>query len=243
MRIASRFCGPPGSANGGYCAGLLANTLAGAVEVTLRSPPPLEHPLSVHSAPERVELRDGEQLVAEARAVALDLDVPAAPSFEHAVELSRHYCGHRRHHFPGCFVCGPARAAGDGLRIFPGAERGGELVAAPFRPDVSLRDDRAALGSEFVWAALDCVGYFAGAVPDYPIALLGRMTAEVLGSIEFDEPCVVIGWSLGREGRKLQAGTAIFGANGQLRGRARQTWLLRPKSMAPPSSPPSQRPL
>lgn len=243
MRIASRFCGPPSSANGGYCAGLLANTLEGSVEVTLRSPPPLERDLSVHPEPERVELRDGEQLVAEARRAALDLEVPSAPSWERAVELSRHYCGHRRHHFPGCFVCGPDRAAGDGLRIFPGGERGAELVAAPFLPDVSLRDQRPALGGEFVWAALDCVGYFASAMPDYPVALLGRMTAEVLAPIELEEPCVVIGWSMGREGRKLQAGTAVFGADGRLRGRALQTWLLRPRSMPPPSSPPSQRPL
>jgi hypothetical protein len=219
----------------------LASTLAGSVEVTLRSPPPLERLLSLQSLAECVELRDGDQLVAEARQAVLDLEVPPAPSLERAVELSRNYCGHRRHFFPSCFVCGPDRAVGDGLRIFPGAERGGELVAAPFRPDASLRDDRAVLGGEFVWAALDCVGYFGSALPDYPIALLGRMTAEILAPIEIDEPCVVIGWPLGREGRKLQAGTAIFGADGRLCGRARQTWLLRPRSLPPLSSPPSQR--
>jgi len=242
MLIASRFCGPPASANGGYCAGLLASALEGSVEVTLRSPPPLERQLELRREPARVELKDGEQLVAEARCAPLDLRVPPAPSFERAVELSRHYCGHRRHHFPGCFVCGPARAAGDGLRIFPGGERGHELVAAPFRPDASLRGERAVLGREFVWAALDCVGYFGSALPDYPVALLGRMTAEVLAPIALEEPCVVIGWSLGREGRKLEAGTAIFGADGKLRGRARQTWLLRSKSFAPPASPASQQP-
>jgi hypothetical protein len=225
MRIASRFSGPPESGNGGYCAGLLAKALDGAVEVTLRRPPPLEQPLSLVVEQERAELRHGDELVAEARQTALELEVPSAPSFARAVELSQHYVGHAKHHFPGCFVCGPARAAGDGLRIFPGAEHEGEVVAAPFRPDVSLSQSGGLLPAELVWAALDCVGYFATAQPDYPVALLGRMTAELLGSVHVDEPCVVIGWSLGREGRKLRAGTALFGADGGLRGRAHQTWI------------------
>jgi len=241
MRIASRFCGPPGSANGGYCAGLLAALLDGPSEVTLRSPPPLESPLSLHTEAGRVELLDSERLVAEARCAPLDLEVPEAPSFERAVDLSRHYRGHSRHHFPECFVCGPARAAGDGLRIFPGSEREGEVLAAPFVPDASLSSG-GVLATELVWAALDCAGYFASAAPEYPVALLGRMTAQVHGPIQVGEPCVVIGWSLGRDGRKLQAGTAIFGADGGLRGRARQTWLLLSKSLPPPGAPSSQRP-
>ena len=225
MRIASRYCGPPDSGNGGYCAGLLANALGGAVEVTLRRPPPLEQPLSLHVEQAYAELRHGEDLVAEARPTRLGLEVPSAPSFARATELSAHYVGHDKHHFPGCFVCGPARAVGDGLRIFPGAEHEGEPVAAPFCPDASLSHTGGVVASEFVWAALDCVGYFAVARPDYPVALLGRMTAEVFGSVQVDEPCVVIGWSLGREGRKLQAGTALFGADGRLGGCARQTWI------------------
>ena len=225
MRIASRFCGPPDSGNGGYCAGLLANALGGAVEVTLRRPPPLEQELRLVVEPARAELCHGDQLVAEARQTPLELTVPSAPSFARAVELSQHYVGHTKHHFPGCFVCGPARAVGDGLRIFPGAEHEGEPVAAPFRPDASLGQSGSFLPAELVWAALDCVGYFATAEPDYPVALLGRMTAELLGAVQVDEPCVVIGWSLGREGRKLRAGTALFGSDGRLRGRAHQTWI------------------
>jgi predicted amidohydrolase len=39
------------------------------------------------------------------------------------------------------------------------------------------------------------------------------------------DACVIVGWSLGREGRKLHAATALFGPDGRLRARARQTWL------------------
>ncbi len=225
MQIAPRFCGPPDSANGGYCAGLLASALERPVEVTLRRPPPLEQPLTLHVEQDHAELLHDTQLLAEARHALLDLEVPPPPSFARASELSRHYVGHEKHHFPGCFVCGPARAFGDGLRIFPGAEHENELVAAPFVPHASLSQAGGVIGAEIVWAALDCVGYFASARPDHPIALLGRITAEVLSSVQIDEPCVVIGWTLSREGRKLQAGTAVFGADGRLCGRARQTWI------------------
>jgi hypothetical protein len=65
------------------------------------------------------------------------------------------------------------------------------------------------------------------------------MTAEVLRPFRTDEPCVVVGWSLGRDGRKLQAGTAVYSAEGQLIGRARQTWIAMQRpglSSIPPSA-------
>lgn len=230
IRIASRFCGPPDSGNGGYSSGLLASQLPGrgeAVEVTLRRPPPLERELSVRSSSvtaEGIELVDGEQLVAEARPSELALDLPAAPSFERASELSRHYVGHQRHHFPGCFVCGPART--DGLRIFPGSEAPGEPVAAPWVAEASLANEQGVVRPEVLWAALDCIGYFASAAPDYAVALLGRMTASIPGKVQAGEHAVVMGWALGREGRKLHAATAVFGADGGCRGYARQIWIL-----------------
>jgi hypothetical protein len=38
--VAARFCGPPGSANGGYACGLIAGCLDGQAEITLRRPRP-----------------------------------------------------------------------------------------------------------------------------------------------------------------------------------------------------------
>ncbi|HKY39992.1 MAG TPA: hypothetical protein VJN18_28855 [Polyangiaceae bacterium] len=224
--IAPRFCGPPDSGNGGYSAGLLANLVDGATEVTLRSPPPLGRELAVVDQGDQLELRDGHQLIAEARSTTLSLDTPACPSFERASELSRYYIGHKVHQFPSCFVCGPARAPGDGLRIFPGSERLGDSVAAPWIPDGNLTSEGGSVRPEYVWAALDCAGYFASAAPDFPVALLGRMTAAVLGSVAPGEGCVVIGWPLGRDGRKLYAGTAVFGEGAKLCAIARQTWIL-----------------
>jgi hypothetical protein len=244
ISIGARYCGPPESGNGGYCSGVLAKHLRGPVEVTLRKPPPLERELRIDLSGARAELRDGDDLVAEAREVELNLDVPPPVSFDVATRLSAHYVGLRAHHFPTCFVCGPARAPGDGLRIFAGAERQGEPVASPWVASASVCDASGRVPPEIMWAALDCAGYFAVAEPDYPIALLGRMTAELLGDIGEGDRSIVMGYSLGREGRKLFAGTAVFGANGELKARARQVWIVLSGALSsrpPPLSSRSQR--
>lgn len=227
MLIARRFCGPPDSGNGGYSAGLLAAALGGSVEVTLRRPPPLERELTLQVSAEGAKLEDGEFLIAEARRAAVDVTPPPPVSLERASQLSTYYIGHTKHHFPSCFVCGPARAVGDGLRIFPGHASLDQPMAAPWVPDESLtREGDALIPTEIAWAALDCIGYFAGGAPDYPVALLGRMTADVSRAVAVGERCVLLGWPLGREGRKLHAGTALYDASGALCARARQTWIL-----------------
>ncbi len=64
--IPARFNGPPGSANGGYTCGVVAGLVGDEeVSVSLRLPPPIDRPLRVVRDGERVELRDGDALVAE----------------------------------------------------------------------------------------------------------------------------------------------------------------------------------
>jgi hypothetical protein len=50
LSIDRRFCGPPGSGNGGYTAGHLAALIGDSAEVTLRRPPPLETEMRVERA-------------------------------------------------------------------------------------------------------------------------------------------------------------------------------------------------
>jgi hypothetical protein len=99
-------------------------------------------------------------------------------------------------------------------------------VGAPWTPDASLGDRDGVVRPEFLWAALDCTGAFAVNEPPRGLALLGRIAARVSGPVAVGVPCVVAGWSLGGEGRKLYAGTAIFGTRGELRAAARATWIL-----------------
>ncbi len=225
VTIDPRFTGPPGSGNGGWTCGLLGSRLPNPAEVTLRRPPPVGRPLQLLGDRDRLQLLDGDQLVAEACPAPLDLAVPTPPSFERAQELSALYVGLKEHNFPTCFVCGPGRAPGDGLRIFAGREAPDDPVAAAWVPDASLAGPDGVVQPEIHWAAIDCPGYFAAAPPGYPPALLGRMTGEVTGQVKVGDRCVVVGWSLGRQGRKILAGTALFGPDGHLVARARQTWI------------------
>lgn len=224
--IASRFCGPPTSGNGGYSAGLVARELGGTAQVTLRKPPPLDRPLAARVDANGVEVRDGGELVAEARPAELELEVPPPVTFERALELSQEYAWFTGHAFPTCFVCGPERAPGDGLRIFPGAARSEDPVFAPWIPNADLTDPDGFVRSEITWAALDCPGYFGAARPDHPKSLLGRITAAIHAPLRAGDRAIAMGWLIGREGRKLHAGTALYGPDGVVRAKARQTWLV-----------------
>jgi hypothetical protein len=55
--------------------------------------------------------------------------------------------------------------------------------------------------------------------------VLGRMAARVERLPQEGERCVVIGWPRGADGRKLHAGTALYGGDGELLALARQTWI------------------
>jgi hypothetical protein len=226
--IARRFRGPENSGNGGYTAGLLAGFLPGGeAEVTLRRPPPLERPLAVTREGDRVLVHDGPDLIAEAVPRHLEMAVPAFPGTDAAEAAARGYTGFTRHFFPSCFVCGPDRAPGDGLRLFPGWVPGRDLVAAPVRADDSLPAAGGFLAPEIAWALLDCPGAWAleREMPDRG-AVLGRMAARLLAPVPVGSGGVAVGWPLGREGRKLYSGTALFDAAGTLQGLARQTWIV-----------------
>jgi hypothetical protein len=225
--VPARFCGPAGAANGGYLAGLLAARLGGEAEVTLRQAVPLDRRLVVEPrGADGLMLRAGDVVVAEAARSTLEVTPPAPVSLAEAEAGTRRFPRFVAHPIPRCFVCGPERAAGDGLRIFPGPVEGRDVVAAPWTPDPSLADADGATRPELLWAALDCTGAFAVNEPPRGLALLGRLTARVTRRVPVAAPCVVMGWSLGTEGRKLYAGTAIFTPRGDLCAAARATWIL-----------------
>jgi hypothetical protein len=224
VRIERRYNGPPASGNGGYVCGLLAVAAGRDVLVRLRAPPPLEADLAFDANGEGVwELRDANTLFATARPTPLQLEVPPPPVYMQAVWASQHYPGFQAHPFPECFVCGPQRRRGDGLRIFPGQLETG-LYAAPWLPADGLGDAGDKVRIEFHWAALDCPGYFAVSGGRRPM-LLGEFQAHVDRPVRVGESCTVIGWKLGHDGRKHHAGTALFDGDGELCARAHATWI------------------
>jgi len=231
MLIASRYCGPPRSGNGGYVAGALAGHLPpGAAAVRLKLPPPLEKELRVEATREIARLFDGETVVAEARPTELDVEAPLAPTYAEAVEASKSFTGFHHHPFPTCFVCGPARKEGDGLRIFPGLIESRDLFVAPWNPDASLADVTGRVDPTFVWGALDCTGVFAFPVAyEGKVLVLGELCTRIDGGISPGERCIAAGWSLGIDGRKRYAGSAVYSADGRAVAVARATWIEVPR--------------
>lgn len=228
--IPRRFNGPPDSANGGYTCGRVAE-LVGAeeVEVSLRSPPPLDRPLQVVRDDERVELRDADRVVAEGRSVELLLDVPdALPRAEiERAEAEGRERWTAKHPFPTCFVCGPARADGDGMRIFPVELPGRDgLCGAAWTPAEALDDGAGRVRPKDVWAALDCptsapVANFG----EGPPLVLARLTARLGCPVRTGEDHTILSWELGRDGRKRHAAAALYDSEGRMLCASQALWI------------------
>jgi len=228
VTIARRFRGPPESGNGGYSCGIAAAFLDGPAEVTLRKPPPLDTPLRVERGAQGVTLFDQADVVAEAKAAALDIAPPAPPSWAEAVEASSRYPWRETHPYPSCFVCGSQRTAGDGLCVWPGKVAGRDLAAAPFAPAADLYGADGLLRPEIVWASLDCpswYGYFTVHPFDSKV-LLGRLAARIDSRPRAGERCICVGWFLAREGRKVHCGSALYSESGALHATGKATWIV-----------------
>lgn len=249
--VTGRFCGPRVSGNGGWTSGALAGLVDRrrpgdhpghlpdrrdeswpAIEVTLHAPPPLDVPLQVRDeGPATLLERDGAR-VATALVVERALTAVASVPADEARAAEAAYPGLRTHPFPHCFVCGPARAEGDGLRIFPGpVSREPTRVAATWTPHPSLREDyhryvdahrRASLAA--TWAALDCAGGWAGDLAERPM-VLGRLTVRVDSLPVIGEQHVVVGEHRGQEGRKTFTATTLYDASGRPVATSEQVWI------------------
>ena len=208
--VPRRFAGPPSSGNGGWTAGALAALLdhdrpddraAGVADGPGHA--------AAAAAARRADAggrrgRDPATAtpVAVAEVVEGDLEPVDPVAHDVAVAAAATYPGFTTHPFPTCFACGPAREEGDGLRIFPGQvdDAGGRTrVAAPWTPHPSVAEDYHQYGDDtqraslpVTWAALDCVGGWAGdldgatdgAGPDHgagPHAAGGRRAARRRG--------------------------------------------------------------
>lgn len=231
FKIDHRFRGPPRSGNGGYTCGRIAKHIEGDVAVRLKAAPPLGVELRLESSETQARLLHGDSLVGEAKVSQLDLQAVPCPSDDVVDRAARSFIGFKDHRLPGCFVCGPQRKLGDGLYIFPGSLDDTSTVAVPWTPDSSLADESGNVRSEFLWSALDCTGAFAFVpFPDDTVVVLGELTASVSDHVRVGTRCTVLGWSLGSDGRKRLAGTAVYGPNGRLIALARAVWIEVPLS-------------
>jgi hypothetical protein len=132
-----------------------------------------------------------------------------------------------------CFVCGRERH--DGFCVFPGPVVGDDvsrssnsssaddetdardaLVASTWTPPDWAADDAGEVLPEFVWATLDCPGYFALHGSLGTLAFLARQQTRIIASPKAGVEYVVVGRTLERSGRKGFAATALIDADGEV---------------------------
>jgi hypothetical protein len=229
------FNGPRLSGNGGYVGGVMAARYAeafggdGTVEITLRATVPVARPLRVVRDGDALMLRDGDTLICEARAGSVAHLVPPPPPTDWADVTRRGEEGGSPEgsDFTWCLVCGRSRGVGDGLRVFgTGGPQAGYSLSC-YTPHANHADGSGRIRPEFVWGTLDCPGAWAVQDPeDYRPVLTGRMTAKVIEAPQVGERCAVVGWEIGKDGRKLYSGTALYTETGRLCALAACTWIV-----------------
>jgi hypothetical protein len=248
--VPSRFRGPPSSGNGGYSAGAIA-AYAGhecpddhsspwpTVTVSLLAPPPLEVPMHLGPGDDSgvVAAYDGKPVLA-ARCTHDEItDVEPVPPDEARAAMAS-YAGLANHPFPSCFSCGTGRDPGDGLRIFPGrvsdvVEDDGPhaRVAATWTPEPTVAEDFHAYADEHprasvpvTWAALDCVGGWAGDLEER-LMVLARMTARLDALPVIGEEHVLVGKARGNDGRKTWTSSTMYDGDGRVVGTAEHLWI------------------
>jgi hypothetical protein len=229
VNIPSQICGPPDSGNGGYTCGLLASTLGGNAEITLRKPIPLNAEMRIEprNGVPGVVLLHGDELIAEGNSADWEVHQVPRISFEMAATASKKSPAFQGHPFPTCFVCGPDREYLDGLRIFPGPIQldGKDFFAASWTPYPWLGDSQRHVREEFIWAALDCPTGFAGGFPSYGTLVTGRLGAKMIDHVRVGEKCVLLSWQLGIDGRKHHAACVLIGENGSVKAQSYGTWI------------------
>ena len=225
--IKRQFRGPNHSGNGGYSCGVLAKHLTGVISVRLHKPPPLERPLSIRldRTNNTAQMLDGEVLIASAGAhTGGTISAPKAPTLTDLEHLTGHFPSAEEHILPECFVCGPKRTLDDALCLYPRPVPQGDVVAHAWTPAPQFADGDGLIRTEVIWAALDCPSYFGLQKTDM-LAVLGTLGVDLKRRPQAEEPCIVSGWFIQSEGRKYEAGSALYSGSGELLAAAQATWI------------------
>jgi hypothetical protein len=195
----------------------------------LRKPIPLERELEIKAEESSAELLDRDQVIIHAIRIKIDVAPNTPLAFDEAERIAERSPAFQNHPFPTCFTCGPQRAEGDGLRIFPGPtpEANGKpsTFVAPWIPDASLSNGGALVRPEFVWAAMDCPTGFAAGFPWQGTLVTGRLAVEQRLPVYPLRPHVITSWPTGSEGRKFHAAATLHGPDGELCATAHATWI------------------
>ena len=238
--INKRFNGPPNSGNGGYVAGLIAKEIGKCCEVKLVAPPPLEKKLLLKKSNENYELYDDETLVCIANTTTVDNDPCEFVSFSDALLGSKNGLSKFEpiHALPDCFVCGPNRKEGDGLRLFTGPQdldsnpSEDDLVSTTWVPDKGLSSDGKNINSEYLWSAMDCPSGWSAHFGRHrnelegQLVVLGKLAVEIIRVPRVEEKCIITAKYSDKSGRKILTNISMYSAEQELLANGNATWIL-----------------
>ena len=247
--VEEKFRGPPVSGNGGYVGGLFSTVIdaagSGNIEVTLRSPIPLDQPLQViYHTDTSANIVQGETLIAEVREDDFEMQLPSPPdwslveaaapdSFSFGENLNDLLVGRQGFH-PICFCCGVEHEDGLGVYAAPVASsvvgepsnaNPNAMVAAIWPTKRAWADESGCIPIEYLWTAMDCPSQFAFLADDIRTGLLGRISARVHERPVAGETLMVVAWTIEVQGKKHFAGSAIFDRAGKCYSEAKTVWI------------------
>ena len=211
--VEHRFCGPPGSGNGGYVAARLGG--AGPARVLFRRPVPLGRGLTVSEESGRVELRDGARLLVEAAPGIVPEPLALSATADDIAELAP-VAQPEDHPFPGCFVCGPDNQEGLGLSF----RRLGPSVGGVFAPPAHETE----VPAEYIVGALDCTSGWASFTRG-EAGVLGTIEYAIVGEAAPGQRLISIGAFDEQDGRKRFARSSVYTDRGDLIGSAHTIWI------------------
>ena len=113
----------------------------------------------------------------------------------------------------------------NGLRILAGQIDRTGIYAATWIPNEDLVDREDQVGTEYVWAALDCPGAFA-IWGSHPVKMvLGKIKAKIIRVPRIRDRYTLQAWHIESSGRKHRCGTAIYDEQGDLLAVADALWI------------------
>ena len=238
FELASRYCGPPQSGNGGYFCGRIADHFGGPVAIRLKAPPPLEVPLVIEREDTRAKVLHGTQVIAE---VSSKGTAPAPVAYlplseVQTISAQGLIASKINHPFPTCFVCGPDRKHQDGMRIFTGPNQEKTLYAAHWSADLCWSTDSKHIDHRFIWAAMDCPSSgpaFATALePQSTIAyVLGTLEVHIERPVPAGRDYVVTSVLDEDTGKLYRTRVSLYGEDGVHYASGRAVWVQVPRSL------------
>ena len=161
--------------------------------------------------------------MAEASPPTVDLEPPRRVGVAEARAAEAGYAARRstRSRSASCAGLRASQATG----WCSGPARSTASSRRPGGRDAGLGDGTVTLARSSCGAALDCPGAFAVELVGRGTRVLGRLAARIERLPAVGETYVIVGWPLGGEGRRQEAGTALLDEAGGVLAVARAVWI------------------